>query len=276
MPGDAVLAPGPAGFRVSVFGDIIGKPGRRALVPAISRVKQEFQPHLVIANGENLAGGVGLNQETVHEIMSAGVDIITGGNHSYRKKEGLKILEEHNRVIRPANFPPGGPGKGYTVIAVQDVRVAVLNLLGRVFLDPVDCPFRSADELLKLPQIAEADFILVDFHAEATSEKVAMGHYLDRRVTAVFGTHTHIPTADERLLPGGTAYISDLGMAGPLDSAIGMELGIVYKRMIMNLPERLEVASGPCVVQGINLSLDKSTRKAIEIKRFDYRIDTAP
>ncbi|MEW5691863.1 MAG: TIGR00282 family metallophosphoesterase [Candidatus Hydrogenedentota bacterium] len=258
-------------FRITVFGDIIGKPGRRALTYNIERISKEFNPDLIIANGENLAGGMGLNQETVLEILNIGVDVITGGNHSFNKKESLKLFDEQSRLLRPANYPPGVPGRGQLVLNIHNKKIAVINLLGRVFLDNVDCPFRKIDEILETENIKEVDYIIVDFHAEATSEKVAMGHYLDNRVSLLFGTHTHIPTADERILPGGTAYITDIGMVGPQDSVIGMETSIVFKRIILNLPERLEVAKGKSIIQGINVSLDKNSKKAVDIARFSYK-----
>lgn len=238
-------------MRLLFLGDIVGRPGREAVRDAIPRFVEKHQPDFLVANAENAAGGVGLTPELAMELFSLGLDVLTLGNHAFSKKEITSILDSELRVIRPLNFPPGVPGRGYTVVERNGVRLGVVNLLGRVFSEVhLDCPFRAADAALSA-LVTKADFVIVDFHADATSEKAALGFYLDGRAGAVIGTHTHVQTADERILPKGTAFITDAGMCGPVDSVIGMRPADSIQRFLTQIPERLEVAGGKAMVQGV-------------------------
>ena len=205
-----------------IIGDVVGSPGREALKRCVALLREQHQIHACIANGENAAGGFGLTAQTAEEMFASGIDFITGGNHIFDKRDFGEYLESSNRVIRPANYPPAVPGRGAGTFTADGVTVGVLNLMGRTFMPPTDDPFRCADVMVGDLR-RRTPVIVVDLHAEATSEKVAMGRYLDGRVSCVVGTHTHVQTADEQILPGGTAYISDLGMTGPMDGVIGME-----------------------------------------------------
>jgi metallophosphoesterase, MG_246/BB_0505 family len=219
---------------------------------------------LVIANGENSAGGFGINQEICQELLTAGVDVITMGNHTWDNKEIYHVLERERRVIRPANYPGGTPGEGYYIAETQkSALVGVVNILGLVFLEPLACPFQTAQECITSIK-KKTNIIIIDFHAEATSEKTALGWYLDGQVTAVLGTHTHITTADDRILPKGTGYITDVGMTGPSNSILGIDPAIVIKKFITHLPARFEVAGGPIELNAVILDIDEDgTTKAI-------------
>jgi metallophosphoesterase (TIGR00282 family) len=238
------------------IGDVVGRPGRQSLPALISKVKRQCAVDLVIANGENSAGGTGITREVAQQLFHAGVDVITSGNHIWDKREALDLLNEERRIVRPANYPPGAPGQGSVVVEVglPPRRVLITNLCGRTFMPDMDCPFRTADHILQT-EARPDDIIIVDFHAEATSEKAALGYYLDGRVTAVLGTHTHVQTADERLLPQGTAYISDVGMVGPRDSILGVEIEPVLHKFLTALPVRFEVAKGPVVANAVYISV---------------------
>jgi len=251
--------------RVLMIGDIVGRPGRNAVTRFLPDLKQDLSPDLILANGENAAGGMGLTPEVGDQLLMAGIDVLTLGNHTFRHKEVGRYLDECPSVIRPANYPPGAPGRGLTVVPARNGQeVAVLNLLGRTFMDPVDCPFRTADRLLEELGDRTAA-ILVDMHAEATSEKIAMGYYLDGHVSAVLGTHTHVPTADERILAGGTGYITDCGMTGPVESVLGVKPDLIVHRFLPGLPVRFEVAGGPAVLSAVLVQLDAEGRaQAIE------------
>lgn len=231
-------------MRVLFVGDIVGSPGRQIVRDRLADIVAQRGIDLVIANGENSASGFGITPRLAEELLKTGIDVLTGGNHSWDRKEILEYMPHEPRLLRPANFPDGSPGSGrYVATARNGVKYAVLNLQGRVFLTPIDDPFKKADELLKgLPD--DAAFVLVDVHAETTSEKIAMGWYLDGRVTAVVGTHTHVPTADERVFPQGTAYITDVGMTGPHGGVIGMDREGIIKKFLDGLPARFDVASG--------------------------------
>ncbi len=257
-------------IRVLFLGDVIGSPGRRFLRDRLEDLKTEKGIDLVIVNGENASGGIGLTPKTAEELFSYGVDIITSGNHIWKYREIKNYLKNSDSVIRPANYPPGAPGKGYTLKPVKGYRVAVVNLQGRVFMDPVvDCPFRKADEILReIEEEGGADAIVVDFHAEATSEKKALAYYLDGRITALVGTHTHIQTADAQILPGGTAYITDLGMVGPEDSVIGMKKEVIISKFLHGIPTRFEVATGKVVAEGVILDIIIGSRVSIERLRM--------
>ncbi|MGC1379907.1 MAG: TIGR00282 family metallophosphoesterase [Candidatus Baltobacteraceae bacterium] len=250
-----------------LIGDVVGSPGREAIKRCVSLLREQHQIHACIANGENAAGGFGLTAQTADEMFESGVDFITGGNHIFDKRDFAEYLETSGRVIRPANYPPAVPGRGAATFSANGVTIAVLNLMGRTFMPPVDDPFRCADALVSDLR-ARTPVIIVDVHAEATSEKVALGRYLDGRVSCIFGTHTHVQTADERILPGGTAYISDLGMTGPTDGVIGMEQGPVLDRFLTGFSERFSVQkSGSKQLCGAVVAIDPSSGKASEIKR---------
>lgn len=259
-------------MKVLFIGDIVGKPGRRIVVEQARRLADEHGAELVVANCENAAAGFGITPPLVAELLGAGLDVLTGGNHIFDRKEILPFFTQgaaEGRLLRPANYPPPTPGGGlYTGQTRSGVPYAVLNLQGRIFMPQIDCPFRTADRLLEsLP--AETKVILVDAHGEATSEKEALGWYLDGRVSAVIGTHTHVPTADEKILPGGTAYISDTGMTGPYESVIGNEKEDVLRRFLTGLPARLDVATGDVRLCGVLLDLDQTTGRARRISRLE-------
>lgn len=255
-------------MRLLMIGDIVGRSGRRAVKVNVSSLKREFDLDLVIANGENAAGGNGITKEVAQELFSSGVDVLTMGNHVWNKKEAYVYIDRETRIVRPANYPPGTPGLGANVYDTRrKVQVAVINLAGRVFLQAIDCPFRKADEMIARMK-EKARVVVVDFHAEATSEKIAMGWFLDGRVSAVVGTHTHVQTADERILPGGTAYITDLGMTGPWNSVIGVKKEIIIDKFVTQLPQRFEVATGAFQFNGVVIDVDEETGEATSIKRI--------
>jgi metallophosphoesterase (TIGR00282 family) len=253
-------------LRILFVGDVHGRPGRRAVARRVPSLRRELGVDFVVANAENSAGGVGLTPQTAGELFAAGVDALTGGNHTWAKREAYGLLDSDPRVVRPANYPPGVPGQGSTVIRRGGAALAVLNLQGRVFMEPLDDPFRVARaEVDRLRELTP--FVLVDFHAEATSEKLALGYFLDGKVTAVVGTHTHVQTADERVLPGGTAYITDVGMTGPRDGVIGMDRDAILQRFLLQLPVRFEVASGAVQFNAVLVEADASGR-ATSIRRI--------
>jgi 2',3'-cyclic-nucleotide 2'-phosphodiesterase len=249
-------------LKILAIGDIVGKPGRKALQQFLPGLVHEYGVQFVIANGENSAHGIGITVNTANELMECGVDVITTGNHVWAQRDIVKHIDGDLPILRPLNFPPGAPGRGYMVLR----HVMVVNLIGRVFVGPADCPFRGMDALLSsidpLPKI-----IIVDFHAEATSEKVALGRYLDGRVSAVYGTHTHVATTDSRILPKGTAYVTDLGMTGPVDSIIGDDVENVLTSFLIGMPHRLSVGKGKVAMDAVILDIDDATGKAIDIIR---------
>ncbi len=250
-------------------GDVVAKGGRRAVFSGLESLSAEYDIDLVVVNGENAAGGFGVTQSVVDEFFNHGVDVITTGNHAWDKREALGFIDDEPRLLRPENYPPGTPGRGWHLaVSRTGERVGVLNTMGRVFMHPdLDCPFRCADRVLEsIP--SDVKVILVDFHAEASSEKVAMGWYLDGRVSAVVGTHTHIPTADERVLPGGTAFISDVGMTGCYNSVIGMKTEGSLRRFLSKVPQRLEPATGVATFCGVLIDVDELTGKSRSIKRI--------
>jgi metallophosphoesterase (TIGR00282 family) len=248
------------------LGDVIGKPGRRSLQKFLPLLVKRYSPSLVIANGENAAGGSGITEEIGKELF-AEVDILTSGNHIWDKKETLSYFDKEPRLLRPANYPPLNPGKGFFVHELSSgIKIAVLSLQGRVFMEPIDCPFRAADEVLAvLGKITS--LIVVDMHAEATSEKQALGWYLDGRVSAVIGTHTHVPTADERILPRGTAYITDVGMVGAYNSVIGIRREQALARFLTGRPQRFEPAKEGMVLGSVYVELSAETGRALSIRR---------
>lgn len=260
-------------MRVLFLGDVVGKPGRRAVAAAVPRLIDRERLDLVIANCENVAGGMGVDSKSARELLEAGVDILTSGNHVWRDKNIVEFINNEPRLLRPANFPPLVPGRGWTVCeTAAGTTVAVVNLIGRVFMDSVDCPFRVMESLL--PEVrARARVIVVDMHGEATSEKSAMGWFLAGKVSAVLGTHTHVQTADERLLADATAYISDVGMCGPTESIIGVRRDLVIRRFLTHMPVKFEVASGPASIQGVFLDVDAETGRARSIRRVQEVCD---
>jgi len=255
-------------MKILLIGDVVGRPGRSIIGQYLVAMREELQLDLVIANCENVAGGSGVTPDTADDLFRAGVDVLTSGNHVWRKREGVELLKLDPRVIRPANYPDGTPGTGSTIVeTLSGEKVGVLNVMGRIFMEPLDCPFRTAEkELGRLKLVTK--IILVDMHAEATSEKVAMGWFLDGHVSCVYGTHTHIPTADERILPNGTAFITDLGMTGPYDSVIGRRVDQILERFLSNRPARSEVADKNIQLHAVIVDVDSKTGKAVSIERF--------
>lgn len=255
-------------MRLLVIGDVIGRPGRRAIKSLVPGLRRDLQLDLVIANAENAAGGKGLTPLTADELLQSGIDVLTSGNHIWAQKEIFPYLEGDAPVIRPLNYPPGVPGRGY----LWWETVLVVNLAGRTFMTDADCPFRMMDQLLAgLSKRPSA--IIIDFHAEATSEKNALGRYLDGRVSAVVGTHTHVGTADARILPHGTAFITDIGMVGPIDSIIGDDADEVIQRFLTQMPHRLSVGKGPVLFNSVLLEIDQTTGKATSITRVDRQVE---
>jgi metallophosphoesterase (TIGR00282 family) len=250
-------------FRIVFIGDIVGRYGRRFLGKALPLIKIKFSPGLVIANGENSAGGLGITRKTAFEIFEAGVDVITGGNHIWDKKEALQLLKEEEQILRPINYPPEAPGKGFYIFNTgnrPDTEVMIINLQGRVFMEPVvNNPFLAVDDFL--PHIRQK-IIFIDFHAEATAEKMAMGFYLDGRVSAVLGTHTHIQTTDLRILKNGTAYQTDVGMTGAFDSIIGMRIEPVLRRFVTGVNQKFEVSRENIILDMSIVDIDTTTGKA--------------
>jgi len=252
-----------------MLGDVIGRPGRRAVQALLPGLRQEYRIELVIANGENAAGGLGLTRETAEELFKSGVDVITSGNHVWAQREIITALDSDLAILRPLNYPPGVPGHGY----LTKGETLVVNLLGRTFIGNFDCPFRAMDQLLEELADNKPPVIIVDFHAEATSEKVAMGWHLDGRVSAVLGTHTHVGTVDARLLPKGTASITDVGMIGPIDSVIGDDIDVVLRRFLTQLPHRISVGKGSVLLNSVLVEIEEATGRAKNISRIDREIE---
>uniref|UniRef100_B8DRL9 Metallophosphoesterase n=1 Tax=Nitratidesulfovibrio vulgaris (strain DSM 19637 / Miyazaki F) TaxID=883 RepID=B8DRL9_NITV9 len=256
-------------MRILFFGDIVGKPGRQALKEQLPALRREHAADVVIANGENASGGIGLTAETLRELLGMGIDILTTGNHVWKHRDLYGALDKEPRLLRPANYPPGAPGRG---LGVYDLpgghRLAVLNLCGTTYMDPLDCPFRTAETLLARLEAEEGHPLvrLVDFHAEATSEKKALGWFLDGRVSAVIGTHTHVQTADAMLLPGGTAYLTDAGMCGVEASVLGMDHKVIVDRFLTRLPQRFRPATGRGSLNCVLLDVDEGTGRARSIR----------
>jgi metallophosphoesterase (TIGR00282 family) len=255
-------------MKILAIGDIVGRPGRQIVHKLLGGLREQYGIDMVIANGENAAGGFGLSVSTAHELLGANVDVLTSGNHIWAQKDILPCLDSDMPILRPLNYPPGVPGRGYLVTG----QTLIVNLIGRTFMNDNDCPFRAMDKLL-----AEIDpkppVIIVDFHAEATSEKVAMGRYLDGRVSAVLGTHTHVGTIDSQILPGGTAYVTDIGMTGPSDSIIGDDADAVIKRFLTQMPHHLSVGKGKPILNAVLVEVDKKNGRATGIERITREIE---
>lgn len=260
-------------MNILVIGDIVGKPGRRALKGLLRDLQKGYDIHFTIANAENAAGGRGINQDVFREIIDAGVDVCTMGNHVWDNRDIFTFIDDEPRIVRPANYPGDCPGQGFHVYTAGfNKKVAVVNVSGRVFLGALDCPFQAMESILTDLQ-GKTDLIIVDFHGEATSEKLAFAYCFAGRVDAVLGTHTHIMTADERIMPGDTAYITDLGMTGPVDSILGMEKEQVIQRFLTQRPVRFEVARGAAQLQGVVLNCDEDANRVMGIERICLVID---
>ena len=255
-------------MKILFIGDVVGRPGRDCILRWLPELRTIHGIDFVVANGENAAGGLGATPDVLNELFGAGVQAVTLGNHTWRKKELAGSIDKFAAVVRPANFPDGVPGKGATVVALPDGRkLGVLNLIGRVYMEPYGCPFeRAVWEVERLREVTPV--VLVDMHAEATSEKVAMGWHLDGRCTAVVGTHTHVQTADERVLPKGTAYITDVGMTGPMNSVIGMERDVVLRKFMTGMPGEFKVAAGPALLSAVVIDADDETGRARSVERI--------
>ncbi len=253
-------------MKILIAGDIVGQPGRTAFSRTAGKMREQERVDMIIANAENSAGGRGITPVICEELFAAGADVLTLGDHTWDQKELAPWLKNAKRVVRPANFAPGCPGPGYVTVQIKNVPVTVISLVGRVFMSPYDCPFRTADDILSR-LTPSGGIIVADVHAEATSEKIALGRYLDGRVSAVVGTHTHVQTADEEILPNGTAYITDLGMTGPKDSVLGRDVNSVLHKFLTGMPSKFEIATGKVAFEGVLITVDEKTRRATEIRR---------
>ena len=254
-------------MNILMVGDVFGEPGRAALARLLPRLRQEHAIDFCVVNVENAAGGFGVTPPMARQFLAEGADVMTSGNHVWDKREIVEYIAKENLLLRPANFPLGTPGVGHVTVKCGPHKVAVLNLMGRVFMLPIDCPFRKADEVV--PELRkDTPIVLVDMHCEATSESQAMGWYLDGRVSAVVGTHRHVQTADERVLPGGTAYITDLGMTGPTDGVIGVDRDLILQKFLQQMPVRFEPAKGPAALHGAVIVVDPDSGRASDIRRL--------
>ena len=253
---------------VLAIGDIVGQPGRKAVHELLPQMRQQYRPDIIIANAENAAGGFGLTSAIARELIEDGVHVLTSGNHIWAQKDIIPELDSGMPVLRPLNYPPGVPGRGYLITG----QTMVVNLMGRTFMSDIDCPFRAMDKLLEEIK-ARPPVVIVDFHAEATSEKMAMGMYLDGRVSAVLGTHTHVGTIDAQIMPQGTAYVTDIGMTGPADSVIGDDAESVLQRFLTGMPHRLSVGKGKPVFNAILVKVDGKSGRAIAIERICRQLE---
>jgi len=260
-------------MRVLFIGDIVGKAGRRVLREGISELIDRYKIDFTIANVENVAGGFGITEAVCEEVFSLGINVLTSGNHIWDKKESMGYISRQRRLLRPANYPDGVPGYGSIVTNTNlGKKVAVINISGRVFMQPLDCPFRTAQRELPLLK-RETKVIIVDFHAEATSEKSAFGWFLDGEASAVIGTHTHVQTADERILPNGTAFITDVGMTGPINSVIGIKKDLIINRFLTQMPVRFDTAKGASIISCVIIDIDPDTGRSRDIKRLQIQYD---
>ena len=254
-------------MNILMVGDVFGEPGRAALAKLLPKIRDQYKIDLAVVNVENAAAGFGVTPPMAKAFLEQGVDVMTSGNHIWDKREIVDYITRENLLLRPANFPSGTPGTGFITVKAGAYKVAVLNLMGRVFMTPIDCPFVKANEIVPLLR-KDTPIVLVDMHCEATSESQAMGWHLDGRVSAVVGTHRHVQTADERVLPGGTAYITDLGMTGPVDSVIGVDKDLILQRFLTQMPVRFEPAKGPTALHGVVITVDPETGRASDIQRL--------
>ncbi len=257
-------------MRILAVGDIVGESGVRKLKSELPRIKNTENIDFVITNGENSAGGMGINEKNFNDILEAGTDVVTMGNHTWGKKDIFKFID-HKQLLRPANYPKGVVGKGLGIYECKDKKIAVMNFMGRVDINILtENPFLLAKEMVNELQ-EKVDIIVIDFHAEATAEKIAMARYLDGKVTCIFGTHTHVQTADEQILPNGTGYITDIGMTGPKNSVIGMDAEVSIKRFETTLPEKYKLAEGECILNAVIFDIDETNNKVTDIKRIYIR-----
>jgi 2',3'-cyclic-nucleotide 2'-phosphodiesterase len=249
------------------IGDVVGSPGRKMIEQYLPKLKEKHKPNIIVINGENAAGGKGITEKIYRTFLEQGAHVVTLGNHAWDQRDIFEFIDDAKSLIRPANFPEGVPGKGIVYVQVEQMEVAVINLQGRTFLPAIDCPFKKADELIE-EATRRTPMILIDFHAEATSEKQAMGWYLDGRVSAVVGTHTHVQTADARILPKGTAYITDVGMTGPYDGILGVDREAVLRKFLTSLPVRFEIKEGRSQLNAVLIDVDEKTGRANKIERI--------
>lgn len=257
-------------MKILAIGDVVGKIGCNFLREKLPNLKKKRGIDVVIANGENSSDGNGITPSSVDFLFSSGVDVITTGNHSFRRKESYELYDNCEYLIRPSNFPKGTtPGRGMTILDMGRFQMAVINIMGTAYLEPLDCPFKEMDRLIEQAKKENAKVIIVDFHAEATGEKKAMGYYLDGRVSAMFGTHTHIQTSDACILPKGTGYITDVGMTGPINSVLGVKPEIIIKKFVEKLPQRFELATGPCKMNCILIEVDEKSGKTLNIEALE-------
>jgi metallophosphoesterase (TIGR00282 family) len=259
-------------LNILFIGDIVGNPGRKAAKDMIQKLRKDRQIDFCIVNGENAAGGSGITYVVAQELYKSGVDAITLGNHTWSKREIANFIDSDKCIVRPANYPEELPGKGSTVISNDKGKIGVLNLMGRVYMDSIDCPFKAADREIAMLK-SEVKVIVVDMHAEATSEKCALAWYIDGRVSCVLGTHTHVQTADERILPCGTAFISDVGMTGPSEGIIGVNREIVINKFLTHMPNKFEMAQGPVQFNAVYLEVDEKTGKTLKIERINTIVE---
>ena len=255
--------------KVLMIGDVIGEPGLKALFAGLGELRRRLAVDLVVANGENAAAGVGITAAEFKRLRDAGVDVITSGNHVWEKPGATELLNSEERLLRPANYPPEAPGHGFCFVEKAGLRFAILNLQGRESMSPIDCPFRGATAILdKVEAEQRGSFVIVDFHAESSEEKEALAFHLDGRVSAFAGTHTHVQTADERILPQGTGYLGDLGMTGPSDSVIGVKTDICIRRSLTQIPIKMETAEGSAIIRGALFTIDAQSRRCISVERL--------
>ncbi|MDX9801224.1 MAG: TIGR00282 family metallophosphoesterase [Spirochaetia bacterium] len=260
-------------FKVLLLGDVIGQAGCRAVFFNLKPIIKKYNPDLVIINGENSADGFGIIPKTAEQLFQSGADVITTGNHVWQKPDGVQLLKDSPNILRPANYPDGAPGHGYCVVEKKGIKIAVINLEGRESMSNLDCPFKSAKDIIrKIKKEGNINIIVIDFHAESTSEKESLAHYLDGEVSLIAGTHTHIQTADEKILPKGTAYITDVGMTGPEDSVIGSDKGIALQRFMTQMPVKSEVAETAPMINAIFAEIDPATGLAKSIKRIYEKV----
>ena len=257
-------------IRLLALGDVVGPEAVRYISGKLWGFRREKKIDIVVCNAENACAGNGLDPQSADRLLSGGCDVLTGGNHIFRKKEIRHYLDESEIVVRPANYPYGTPGNGYTIFGVNGFNILIINLLGTIYMESLACPFMTADRILEREK-GRYDLAVLDFHAEATSEKIALGRYLDGRISAVWGTHTHVPTADERVMPKGTGYITDLGMTGPIESVIGIRPEQSVETFLGGLPGRYRAADGPCKAQGAIFTLESDTGLCTGVERVDIR-----
>ena len=255
-------------FRILALGDVAGPAAAARVCSELFEIRRQYSVDFVVCNGENSAATNGIDVKTANELIKYGVDCITTGNHTFKRKEIREYLDETKNIVRPGNFPPEVPGLGYTILEERGLRILVMNVLGVVFLEPLACPFRTVDRMLRAAE-GKYDISVLDVHAEATSEKIAMSHYFDGRIDVIFGTHTHVQTADERIMPHGTGYITDLGMCGPDDSVLGIKKENIIEKLMMHLPVKLDFSDNHVTLHGAIFDYDLDKKRCVDVKRFE-------